>query len=83
MKGSKNREPLITILEDLDFNWRQSEIDRAIRLWEYGTGLREMSRILKRSCEETFMLLIHLSMKNKIQKRKGYVWGGVQDSDCN
>ncbi len=80
MRGKKNTEPLITILEDIDFCWYERDIERAIRLWEYGTGLREMSRILKRSCEETFMLLMHLSMKNKIQKRKGYVWGGVQDN---
>lgn len=75
MKGKKNTDKLVTILPNMDFCWYSKEIERAVRLWEYGTGIKEMARILKRSCEEVFMLLMHLSLEGKITQREGYVWG--------
>ncbi|MDF2800828.1 MAG: hypothetical protein K0S61_731 [Anaerocolumna sp.] len=71
------------ILEDLDFTWEPKDIEKAKLLWREGLSLEAMSRAFKREPTEVFMLLVHLNRKDSIKPRKGYIWGGVQDSNCN
>ena len=64
------------ILEDLDFSWEQKQIDRAEYLWGEGFGVPDIAAEFKRSVDETFLLMLHLSREGKIKKRVGYFWGG-------
>jgi hypothetical protein len=68
------------ILEDMDFIWDTKDIEKAKLLWKEGLSLKSMSRAFKRESTEVFMLLVHLDRQGKIEPRKGYIWGGVQDS---
>ncbi|QLY77809.1 hypothetical protein [Clostridium intestinale] len=77
MKGKKNTEKLVTILLDTDFCWYPSQIEKAKVLWECGVGIKEMSKIFKRSCMEVMLLLMHLDLEGEIEKREGYVWGNL------
>lgn len=68
-------EPVITILEDMDFGWYPSEIKLAKKLWNEGKSIYEMASRLRPSNEgcgvqETFLLVFHLLEKGKLQKRK-------------
>lgn len=65
----------IIILEDLNFIWDAESIDTVLKLWKDGVSLEEISIALNRRTEEIFLLLMHLSLKGKIKKRKNYIWG--------
>ncbi len=64
------------ILEDLDFEWEQSEMDKALDLWKEGYGVPDIAVKLNRKLDETFLLMMHLSRQGKVKRRKGYFWGG-------
>ncbi|MGG5463514.1 hypothetical protein [Clostridium sp. B9] len=63
------------ILEDLNFRWEDKTIERIIKLWKCGVGLKEITRISKRQGDEVFLLLLHLAREGKITKREGHIWG--------
>jgi len=69
------RERLIIVLDDLDFAWRQEDIDRVKRLWKYGLHIEEIAEYVKRKSDEVTLLLMHLSRSGKIKKRVGGVFG--------
>lgn len=67
-------EPVITILEDMDFGWYPSEIKLAKKLWNEGKSIYEMARRLRPrnksyAVQETFLLIFHLLETGKLQKR--------------
>jgi len=63
------------ILEELDFTWKEETIAKVQAMWAEGIGLKEISEKIKRRADEIFLLLMHLALKGKIKKRKGYIWG--------
>jgi len=65
----------IFILSDLNLSWRLSEMDKAVKLWNKGEHLLNISAALNREGDETFILLLHLGRLGRIQERKGYIWG--------
>jgi hypothetical protein len=76
LAGNRYRyEEQIIVLDDLNFSWEKKVIDKVIELWNQGVGLRELSKIVCRKKEETFLLLLDLAMKEKIKKREGAIWG--------
>lgn len=65
----------VIILEDLNFTWEEKVIDDVIVMWEKGFPLQDIAEKIERNNEETFLLLMHLSLKNKIKGRKRGIWG--------
>lgn len=63
------------ILDDLDFEWKQKQIDRVIAMWQEGINVINIAAEINRNTEEVFLLLMHLGRKGKIRKRDGYLWG--------
>lgn len=63
------------ILDDLDFEWKEEKVDRVIAMWKEGLNVINIAAEINRSTDEVFLLLMHLSRKGKIKKRKGYFWG--------
>lgn len=64
----------VIILENLDFEWELKDIDKVINLWNEGKSLMDISKEVKRNTNETFLLLMHLSIKGTIKKRPGYLY---------
>jgi hypoxanthine-guanine phosphoribosyltransferase len=54
------------ILMDLDFSWKEKEVDIIIDMVNYGTTISKLSKRFKREGDEVFLLLLHLARKNKI-----------------
>lgn len=65
----------VIVLENLDFAWEEKAIDDVIVMWNKGVSLQDISKEVKRSNNETFLLLMDLSLKNKIKKRARGIWG--------
>lgn len=65
----------VIILDGLDFQWDTKEITKVNRLWKKGTALIDIAESVKRSPEETFLLLMDQARKGKIQQRENYIWG--------
>lgn len=65
----------VIILDGLDFQWDTKEITKVNRLWEKGTALIDIAESVKRSPEETFLLLMDQARKGKIKQRENYIWG--------
>lgn len=71
------KEEVVTILEELDFTWTVEQMDNVKRYWNEGKSLLDIRDIIKRTDEEVFLLLLHLSKKGRISKRDKWVWQGV------
>ena len=65
----------VIILEDINFLWIDTEIEKVIKLWNRGTGIKDISKAIKRDGDEVFLLLLHLARNGEINKRNGSVWG--------
>ena len=69
----------VIILDGLDFQWDTKEITKVNRLWKKGTALIDIAESVKRSPEETFLLLMDQARKGKIEQRENYVWGNEDE----
>lgn len=63
------------ILDDIDFLWDEKDIELITKLWNRGTGIKDICNTVKRDGDEVFLLLLHLSRNGEIKKRKSYIWG--------
>lgn len=63
------------ILENLNFVWNTKVIENVIVMWNKGTPMPDIAKKVGRNNEETFLLLMDLSLHGRIKKRKGYIWG--------
>lgn len=63
------------ILEDIEFCWKNKDIDKVKNLWKANKSLQIIAAEVDRNCDEVFLLLMHLSRAGEIKKRPGYVWG--------
>lgn len=66
----------IIVLEDLNFQWDTEMANTVTGMWQNGTSFYDIAKATKRKKEEVFLLLMDLSMKGKIKKRKGFLNGG-------
>lgn len=69
-----NNEKII-ILDHLDFTWTKSQIDKSKELWNNGTSIDIIAKLLRRHCDEVFLLMWHLLERDLIPERKGKMWG--------
>lgn len=75
------KEPVITILEDLDFSYTQSEIELAIDLWNRGLHINDMAKLIRKhdtlrnAIDEIALLIIHLKRQELITNREGGLYG--------
>lgn len=70
-------EEKLIVLEELDFSWDKKKVENVIALWNQGLSLLDISKNVDRSSQETFLLLFDLSIKEKIKKRKGALFGSI------
>jgi hypothetical protein len=70
----------LIVLEDLNFQWNETDVKRVINMWKQGTSLADICEKVKRPGEEVFLLLLDLSINNKIKKRDGFIWGMTNKS---
>jgi len=64
------------VLMDLDFSWKNEEIEKVIELWNKGYGIDKIKEKLNRNDgDEVFLLLLDLARKNKNAKRLNDIWG--------
>lgn len=63
------------VLEDLNFLWKDEDLDKLVELWKENKPLQDIAKSVNRSCEEVFLALMHLARERRIKKRKGFVWG--------
>lgn len=64
-------------LEELNFLWKEKEVERFRELWKQGLPLKEIARQLKRTTEETFILALDQAKLGNVGKRRYGVWGDV------
>lgn len=75
LKPRKRAEQKVIILENLDFSWLRSDMDRAAEMWQAGVPVPEMADELGREPDEVLMLVIHLARRGRIGSRKGGLLG--------
>lgn len=63
------------VLEDLNFIWKDEDLDKLVELWKENKSLQDIAKSVNRNCEEVFLALMHLGRVRRIKKRKGFVWG--------
>lgn len=63
------------ILENIDFTWDTETISDVVKMWKEEKPLKDIAKAVGRNKEDTFCLLLDLSMKGSIKKRKNYIWG--------
>lgn len=68
----------VIVLEDLDFVWRESEVNEAAEMWKMGIPIDLIAKNFGRDIDEVALLIMHLSRQGIIRKRKGGVFGGVR-----
>ena len=79
----KPKNELVTILDDLDFSWYQSEIEYAAHLYNQGTPIDTMAAILRPTDKiedantEIALLIIDMARKDVITPRKSGIFGEV------
>ncbi len=67
---------LIIVLDDLDFSWESEEVESARNMWEEGTSVADMAKVLRphdypsTAIDEVALLVMHLRRANKIKLRK-------------
>lgn len=66
----------ITVLEELNFVWEPEKIEKVKELWKSDSHIAEISREVKRSQCEVFLLLLELSLKKEIKERELGILGG-------
>lgn len=66
----------VIILEDLNFYWKEKDIEKVLKAWEDNMPVPLIAREVRRNIDETFLLLMHLTREGKLKKRAGYFWGG-------
>ncbi|MHB1420820.1 MAG: hypothetical protein ACYCX4_14785, partial [Bacillota bacterium] len=64
------KEPLYTMLEDLDFSWYAGQVQQVIGWWNEGISIFEMGICLARDPDEIAMLIMDLARQGRIQKRE-------------
>lgn len=62
-------------LIDLDFTWTKKQVKRVIAYWKSGYHIAEIARKVDRIIDEVAILIIDLARKEKIELRKGGVFG--------
>jgi hypothetical protein len=71
----RQRQNIYIALEDIDFIWDEADLEKIRELWEGGIHIRDMASYLKRKPVEVFCLLLDQSSKGMIKKRKGDLYG--------
>lgn len=71
----KQRKKIYIALEEIDFNFDTFEVKKVINEWRSGLSIHEIAESIDRDIDETFLLLFDLAKKEKIEKRKGGIWG--------
>ncbi len=66
----KQRRKLYIALEELDFTWSDEEVKQVIKMWKRNTPLIEIADHFNRMDEEVAVLIMDLSMKDKIKPRE-------------
>ncbi|MCE4052000.1 hypothetical protein [Bacillus sp. Au-Bac7] len=70
--GKKRSDRKITILEDSDFEFWESELNIIAEMFTgYGDIERIAAEINRADPDEVVMAVIHLAKENKLNKRKG------------
>jgi len=54
------------VLEDLDFSWKEKDVERIINLIHRGATIETVAGIYTRHPEEVFLLFLDLARKGKI-----------------
>jgi len=62
-------------LMDLDFSWKEEQVKRVIAYWNTGYHIAEIAKKVDRIIDEVAILLIDLARKEKIEPRRGAVFG--------
>ena len=71
----KTGGPFVIILDDLDFTFFPTDLDKAVALWEEGNTLAEMAAALRPydnptdARDETSLLLMHLRRRGRISEK--------------
>ena len=71
------KKELIIVLDDLDFSWLPAEVAKVKKLWDFGWHIADIAKQMRRDVDEVAILIMHLSRRGEIKRRKGGVFGEV------
>lgn len=75
----QTRRNIYTALEDMDFTWSMSEVEKFDEYWNAGVALATVARILERDADECAILAMDRARQGKIHAREYGVYGGVAE----
>lgn len=73
------KEELYIALEELDFTWYTSQVDKVRQMWEAGEHIADIAEAVKRDQDEVAILLMSLSRSKKIGNRTHGVFGEAKE----
>lgn len=65
--------------EDLDFFWKEEELNRLAKMWHEGMSVMSIAEHYKRDPDEVVLALLHLAKEEKIKKRKGGLFANFKE----
>lgn len=64
--------------EDIDFIWREQDVDEVERMWREGYDIRAIAKVLRRHVDEVTVLIIDRARRGTIKRRPMGVFGDLE-----
>lgn len=68
-------ESIVIALEDLDFVWKDKDVNEFVKDWNNGMSILKLSKKYNRTQEECVCLVMHLALEEEINQREGGLFG--------
>lgn len=72
---TKKRNTIYIALEDINFDWRDKEVQKVRMMWESDYPIKDIAKKLRRPIDDVAMLIYDQALKRKIKPREGGLMG--------
>jgi len=69
--------------EELNFLWREQDVEKVERLWREGYDIRAIAKIVKRNVDEVAILIMDRARCGALKRRPTGVFGKTGDENAN
>ena len=74
----KNIDNNYIALLDMDFSWKNVDVEKIITMWEEGLSITIIASKFRREEDELFLLLLDLARNKRIKERFTGIWGNLR-----
>jgi len=67
--------------EDMDFIWREQDVEKVERLWREGYDIRFIAKAVRRDIDEVVLLIVDRARQGLLRPRPTGVFGKMEVED--